>query len=92
MGAMSGLAQRHGGEKLVIVTHGGVLDILFRLASGHPLGGPRQCDIPNAGINRVRTDGRRVEIVSWADTAHLAGMPPQPVYDQARLAAPPPAD
>lgn len=91
LGAVAGLAQRHAGETLVVVTHGGVLDILYRMANGQPLGGPRQCDIPNAGINRVRTDGQRVEIVSWADTAHLTDMPPQPVYDQTRL-VPPAAD
>jgi probable phosphoglycerate mutase len=75
-------------KRLAIITHGGVLDILYRVANGQPLGGPRQCDIPNAGINRVRTDGQRVEIVSWADTAHLTDMPPQPVYDQTRLVRP----
>ena len=85
MGAMARLAHAHGGERLVIVTHGGVLDILYRVATGLALGGPRQCDIPNAGINRLRTDGRRVDIVSWGEVEHLADMPAQPVYDQARL-------
>jgi probable phosphoglycerate mutase len=86
MGAMARLAHAHGGERLVIVTHGGVLDILYRVATGLALGGPRQCEIPNAGINRLRTDGRRVDIVSWGEVDHLDDLPPQPVYDQARLA------
>lgn len=86
MGAMARLAHAHGGQRLVIVTHGGVLDILYRVATGMPLGGPRQCDIPNAGINRLRTDGRRVDIVSWGEVEHLADLPAQPVYDQAQLA------
>ena len=86
MGAMARLAHAHGGQRLVIVTHGGVLDILYRVATGMPLGGPRQCDIPNAGINRLRTDGRHVDIVSWGEVQHLADLPAQPVYDQARLA------
>ena len=86
MGAMARLAHAHGGERLVIVTHGGVLDILYRVATGLALGGPRQCEIPNAGINRLRTDGRRVDIVSWGEVEHLADLPAQPVYDQARLA------
>lgn len=86
MGAMARLAHAHGGERLVIVTHGGVLDILYRVATGLALGGPRQCDIPNAGINRLRTDGRHVDIVSWGEVQHLADLPAQPVYDQARLA------
>ena len=50
MGAVGRLVQHHRGQKLVIVTHGGVLDLIYRAARGLPLGGPRQCDIPNAGI------------------------------------------
>lgn len=90
MDALARLVQAHAGQRLLIVTHGGVLDILFRVANGLALGGPRQCDIPNAGINRLRTDGRNVDILSWAETGHLTDMPPQPVYDQTRLASPPP--
>ncbi len=86
MGAMARLARAHASERLVIVTHGGVLDILYRVATGLALGGPRQCDIPNAGINRLRTDGRHVDNVSWGEVQHLADLPAQPVYDQARLA------
>ena len=85
MGVMARMAREHAGERLVIVTHGGVLDILYRVATGMALGGPRQCDIPNAGINRLRIDGRRVDIVSWGEVGHLADMPAQPVYDQTRL-------
>ena len=85
MGVMARLVRAHAGQRLVIVTHGGVLDILYRVANGMALGGPRQCDIPNAGINRLRIDGRRVDIVSWGEVGHLADMPAQPVYDQTRL-------
>ena len=28
----------------------------------------------------------RFDILHWADTTHLDGMPPQPVYDQTRIA------
>ena len=41
---------------------------------GLPLTGNRRCDIPNAGINRLRVHGDGLEIVSWADDAHLAGL------------------
>ena len=44
-----------------------------RSATGQPLAGPRECLIPNAGINHVRTDGVRFEIVQWAQ-AHDAGL------------------
>lgn len=85
MDAMQALATRHARQTLVVVTHGGVLDMIYRTAKGLPLSGPRQSEIPNAGINRVRLRGETVEIVSWADTAHLTDLPPQPVYDQKKL-------
>lgn len=69
--AMSALAQARPGERIAVFTHGGVLDMLWRHAHGLPLAGARACAIPNTGINRVLWDGRRVEILQWADDAHL---------------------
>ena len=86
LGVVHTLAQRHRGQTLVVVTHGGVLDMVYRSALGLPLSGPRQSEIPNAGINRVRLQGEAIEILEWADTRHLADLPPQPVYDQLKLA------
>lgn len=86
LAAVRALGQRHPGQTLAVVTHGGVLDMVYRSALGLPLSGPRQSEIPNAGINRVRLHGETIEIVDWADTRHLADLPPQPVYDQQRLA------
>lgn len=90
MAAVRGLVLAHTGKTLVVVTHGGVLDMIYRTARGLPLSGPRQSDIPNAGLNRVRITGEAIDILSWADTEHLAGMPAQPVYDQTSLAKPAP--
>ena len=80
------IAAAHLGETVLLVTHGGVLDMIWREARSFGLDGPRECLIPNAGISRirVRTDGA-IDILAWAETAHLAGMPPQPVYDQKKL-------
>ncbi len=88
MAAVRGLALAHAGRTLVVVTHGGVLDMIYRTARALPLSGPRQSEIPNAGLNRVRIEGEAIEILTWADTRHLADMPAQPVYDQSKLAAP----
>ncbi|MGY6507293.1 hypothetical protein ACXIU6_22865, partial [Vibrio parahaemolyticus] len=60
--------------------------MVYRNARGLSLSGPRVSEIPNAGINRVRLQGETLEILDWADTRHLADLPPQPVYDQQRLA------
>ncbi len=86
MDAVNRLVAAHRGQTLVVVTHGGVLDMIYRTARSLGLSGPRQSDIPNAGLNRVRVRESGIEILSWADTAHLADLPPQPVYDQKKLA------
>ncbi len=54
--ALHDVAQQHAGRRVVVVTHGGVLDMLWRTAHALPLHGARACDIPNAGINRLRLD------------------------------------
>ncbi len=85
MSALQRLAATHSGQTLVVVTHGGVLDMVYRTVRGLGLNGPRQSTIPNAGYNRVRFDGGIFDILDWADTAHLDGLPPQPVYDQTQV-------
>ncbi|RYF36704.1 MAG: histidine phosphatase family protein [Comamonadaceae bacterium] len=85
MDAVHRLVASHPDETLVIVTHGGVLDMIYRTARSLGLNGPRQSDIPNAGLNRVRVRDGAIDILAWADVAHLADLPPQPVYDQKKL-------
>ena len=72
------LVQHAAGQRLAIVTHGGVLDMLWRTAQGLSLDGLRQCEIPNTGLNQLRWADGTLHIDTWADDAHLAGMPPQP--------------
>ena len=86
--ALGRIATEYAGQKLLVVTHGGVLDMVWRTAHGLGLNGPRQSEIPNAGFNRIRlpdaAQPARIEIVDWADTRHLADLPAQPTYDQSR--------
>ncbi len=85
IGAVRELATAHGDKTLVLVTHGGVLDMLWRTVHGLPLHGARECAIPNTGINRLRWRAGTLDILRWAEDAHLAGLPEQP-------ATAPPAD
>jgi 2,3-bisphosphoglycerate-dependent phosphoglycerate mutase len=87
MAAVRRIAADHRDATVVIVTHGGVLDMIYRTARSLPLGGPRQSQIPNAGVSRVAVRDTAFEILSWADTSHLADLPPQPVYEQRKPAA-----
>ena len=78
MQALAALLAAHAGRRVAVVTHGGVLDMLWRTAMALPLHGPRECDIPNTGINRLRWVDGRLQILRWAETDHLLGLPAQP--------------
>ena len=77
LAATGALAERHAGARIAVVTHGGVLDMLWRTAKALPLDGLRACEIPNAGINRLVWRGSRWTIERWADAEHLQGLPDQ---------------
>jgi probable phosphoglycerate mutase len=87
MAAVQRLVAAHPKQTVVVVTHGGVLDMIYRTARSLGLAGPRQSDIPNAGLNRIRVREGGIEILAWADTRHLGDLPPQPVYDQKKFVA-----
>jgi 2,3-bisphosphoglycerate-dependent phosphoglycerate mutase len=78
LAAVRDLAAAAPGQRLAVVTHGGVLDMLWRSALGLPLDGLRACDIPNTGLNRLRWAGGALHIEAWADASHLEGLPEQP--------------
>jgi probable phosphoglycerate mutase len=71
LAAVKELASQHVGRRLAIVTHGGVLDMLWRTANGLPLTGLRQCPIPNTGLNRLRWAGGALTVDRWADDEHV---------------------
>ena len=65
------LAARHTGGLVVLVAHGGVLDVLYRLATGQELQAPRTWQLANAAINRLLWTPEGLTLVGWADTQHL---------------------
>ena len=69
--AASDLAQRHCGEQIVLVAHGGVMDVLYRAATGQDLQAPRTWTLGNAAINRLLWTPNGLTLVGWADTCHL---------------------
>lgn len=69
------LAQGHAGQAIAIVTHGGVLDCLYRAATHLPPQAPRSWPLPNAGVNRLLATGQGLALVGWGDTAHLQATP-----------------
>lgn len=65
------LAACHDGQCLLVATHGGVLDIVQRMASGQPLKAARNFDIPNTGVNWLTHEAGHWQIETWGRTDHL---------------------
>ncbi len=65
------IAGRHADKLVVVITHGLVLDVLYRAALGIPHELPRMHELVNTGINRLRYDGGTWHIEAWADGSHL---------------------
>lgn len=70
--ALARLAAEHHGQSILLVSHGGVLDMAYRLASGQPLTAQRAVPIPNAALNWLGVDAAQWSIIEWADQRHLA--------------------
>jgi|SRR5437870_2222438 len=65
------LARESAGERIAVVTHGGVLGILYREAMGISLSAPRSYTVLNASINRFRYLAGVWELDHWDDADHL---------------------
>jgi probable phosphoglycerate mutase len=65
------LAARHAGEHIVLVAHGGVMDVLYRAATGQDLQAPRTWHLGNAALNRLLWHPEGLSLVGWGDVAHL---------------------
>lgn len=65
------LVGRHVGQCVAWVTHGGVLDVLYRAATGAALDAPRSWQLDNASLNRLLYTGERFSLVGWNDQQHL---------------------
>jgi probable phosphoglycerate mutase len=74
IGVITRLANAHRNKKIVIVSHGGLLECIYRAANALDLSPPRDFDIKNASINRLVWDGTALRIVQWSDVSHLADL------------------
>lgn len=68
---LSVLATQYAGKTVLVVTHGGVLDIAYRRATAMSVEAPRDFPIPNAGINWLDCADGEWSLVDWANCAHL---------------------
>ena len=71
LNTLNRIAQRHMGEQILVVVHGGVLDILYRAATRLDLQAPRAWELRNTAINRLLWSPEGMSLVGWDDRAHL---------------------
>jgi probable phosphoglycerate mutase len=65
------LAERHRGQTILVVSHGGVLDCLYRAATRATAGTPRSWQIGNATVNRLLHSDAGFNLVGWNDASHF---------------------
>lgn len=70
------LAAMHPGELVVMVAHGGVMDVLYRAATRQDLQAPRTWHLGNAAINRLLWTPEGLTLVGWGDVGHLEDAAP----------------
>ena len=71
--SLNRIAAAHEGEQIVLVAHGGVMDMLYRLATRQDLQAPRTWVLANAALNRLLWTPEGLSLVGWGDTGHLEG-------------------
>jgi len=65
------IAAQHPGAHIALVAHGGVLDMLYRIATGQEVDTVRTWALGNCAINRLLWTPEGLTLVGWADTGHL---------------------
>jgi len=65
------IAARHAGSPVLVFTHGGVLDSVYRHATGRELSARRDFPVPNAALNLIEITAGEWRVLEWADCAHL---------------------
>lgn len=73
LGAVSDITAMHPGQSVVLVSHGGVLDVVYRTARALQWHAPREHQMLNAAVNRLTATPSPLllSIDGWSDVAHL---------------------
>lgn len=75
MACFSDIAARHAGGTVVVVSHGLVLDMLYRQATGMALDTPRGFELLNCSVNRFLCTPQGWQALAVCDIDHLAQEP-----------------
>lgn len=71
LGLLVKIAERHNGCDVAVVTHGLVLDALYRAAHGLAFDMPRPVPLLNASLNGFGYEAQVWRMSFWGDVAHL---------------------
>jgi len=71
--AVTEIAACHPGQLVVLVAHGGVMDVIYRAATRQALQAPRSWQLGNAAVNRLLWSPQGLTLVGWGDDSHLSG-------------------
>jgi len=74
MKALLNITGKHLYQTILLVAHGGVLDIAIRHTLNIPVGNKRNFSIYNASINRFIIDDGEWKLETWGDISHLSGI------------------
>lgn len=74
--AFVALARDHGGSRITVVAHGGVLAALYRHVHDIPLARPHGVRIANASYNAVAFEADAWTLEAWGEVDHLPGVEP----------------
>jgi len=69
--ALEQIKAHHSNKTILLVSHGGALDMMYRIASNQSLDAEKAVTVPNASLNWISHDGLAWKVDSWADTSHL---------------------
>ena len=70
---LGAIAAEHPRQTIVVVTHGLVLDSLYRAAHAMSLDVPRGVELINASLNTFLFEAGAWRLERWGDAEHLAG-------------------
>jgi len=70
--AVHTLIKHHPNQTIAVVSHAGVLETIYRKATGRPLHTPRDFAIPNCALNWFYFDAHGWHLEAWDDHHHLS--------------------
>lgn len=62
---------QHSGKTILVVSHGGTLDMMYRIASKQALDTERMISVPNASLNWILHNDHGWSVERWGDNDHL---------------------